>query len=99
MHKKTNLYQSRQFYQICFFCKTFNSCTISVVFVSYFFNFSFIAHSDLQGIRTTAKKDGDDWILNGSKVFITNGWMADVVIVVAVTDVDAKSPAHGVQSP
>ena len=28
--------------------------------------------SDLQGVRTNAKKDGDDWILNGSKVFITN---------------------------
>ena len=31
------------------------------------------AGSDLQGIRTRAKKDGDDYILNGSKVFITNG--------------------------
>ena len=32
--------------------------------------------SDLQGVRTSAKKDGSDWILNGSKVFITNGFMA-----------------------
>ena len=32
--------------------------------------------SDLQGVRTNAKKDGSDWILNGSKVFITNGYMA-----------------------
>ena len=31
--------------------------------------------SDLQGVRTNAKKDGSDWILNGSKVFITNGYM------------------------
>ena len=54
------------------------------------------AGSDLQGIRTNAKKDGDDWILNGSKVFITNGWMADVVIVVAITNPEAKSAAHGI---
>lgn len=54
------------------------------------------AGSDLQGIRTSAKRDGDDWIINGSKVFITNGWMADVTIVVAVTNPSAKSPAHGI---
>uniref|UniRef100_A0A8C4TTT8 Acyl-CoA dehydrogenase long chain n=1 Tax=Falco tinnunculus TaxID=100819 RepID=A0A8C4TTT8_FALTI len=54
------------------------------------------AGSDLQGVRTYAKKDGSDWILNGSKVFITNGWMSDVVIVVAVTDREARSPAHGI---
>ena len=42
--------------------------------------------SDLQGIKTTAVQDGDDWILNGSKVFITNGWNADMVLVVAITD-------------
>ncbi len=45
--------------------------------------------SDLQGIATTARRDGDDWILNGSKTFITNGIMADLVIVVAKTDPDA----------
>ncbi|QIZ77287.1 acyl-CoA dehydrogenase family protein [Ferrimonas lipolytica] len=44
------------------------------------------AGSDLQGIRTTAVKDGDDYIINGSKTFITNGQMADLVIVVAKTD-------------
>lgn len=44
------------------------------------------AGSDLQGIRTYAKKDGDDWIINGSKVFITNGYLSDVVVVVAVTN-------------
>ncbi|XP_043238633.1 long-chain specific acyl-CoA dehydrogenase, mitochondrial-like [Amphibalanus amphitrite] len=54
------------------------------------------AGSDLQGIRTTAVKDGDDYILNGSKVFITNGYMCDVVIVVAITNPSAKSPAHGI---
>jgi alkylation response protein AidB-like acyl-CoA dehydrogenase len=45
--------------------------------------------SDLQGIRTTAKKDGDDWILNGSKTFITNGINANLVIVVAKTNPEA----------
>lgn len=54
------------------------------------------AGSDLQGVRTFAKKDGDDWILNGSKVFITNGWMSDVAVVVAITDKEAKSNAHGI---
>lgn len=54
------------------------------------------AGSDLQGIRTKAVRDGDDYIINGSKVFITNGILADVVIVVAVTDSGAKSKAHGI---
>ena len=44
------------------------------------------AGSDLQGIKTVATKDGDDYILNGSKTFITNGQNADLVIVVAKTD-------------
>ncbi|MGD6741829.1 acyl-CoA dehydrogenase family protein [Streptomyces sp. BH106] len=47
------------------------------------------AGSDLRGIRTTAVRDGDDWILNGSKTFITGGSRADVIIVVARTDPDA----------
>ena len=54
------------------------------------------AGSDLQGIRTYAKRDGDDWILNGSKTFITNGQNADLVIVVAITNPEAKSNAHGI---
>jgi len=54
------------------------------------------AGSDLQGMRTNARKDGDDWILNGSKTFITNGWLSDVVIVCAVTNPTAKSAAHGI---
>ncbi|XP_059080142.1 long-chain specific acyl-CoA dehydrogenase, mitochondrial-like [Tigriopus californicus] len=54
------------------------------------------AGSDLQGIRTNAKADGDDFILNGSKVFITNGIVADVHVIVAVTDPNAKSKAHGI---
>lgn len=42
--------------------------------------------SDLQGIKTTAKTDGDHYVINGSKTYITNGQNADVVIVVAKTD-------------
>ena len=49
------------------------------------------AGSDLQGIKTTAVKDGDDYIVNGSKTFITNGQLADLVIVVAKTDPSAGS--------
>jgi acyl-CoA dehydrogenase len=44
------------------------------------------AGSDVQGIRSNAVRDGDDWILNGSKIFITNGMLADLVIVAAITD-------------
>ena len=44
------------------------------------------AGSDVQAIRTNAVRDGDDWVLNGSKIFITNGIHADVVIVAAITD-------------
>jgi alkylation response protein AidB-like acyl-CoA dehydrogenase len=44
------------------------------------------AGSDLQGIRTTAVRDGDGYVLNGSKTFISNGQLADLVIVVARTD-------------
>jgi alkylation response protein AidB-like acyl-CoA dehydrogenase len=42
--------------------------------------------SDLQGIKTRAVKDGDGWVLNGAKTFITNGINSDLVIVVAQTD-------------
>jgi alkylation response protein AidB-like acyl-CoA dehydrogenase len=45
--------------------------------------------SDLQGIQTHARLEGDEWILNGSKTFITNGILADLVIVVARTDPEA----------
>lgn len=41
--------------------------------------------SDLKAVRTSATRRGDDWVLNGSKTFITNGTMADMVIVVART--------------
>jgi acyl-CoA dehydrogenase len=47
------------------------------------------AGSDLQGVKTTAVRKGDHYLLNGSKTFITNGWHADLVIVVAKTDPEA----------
>ena len=47
------------------------------------------AGSDLAGIKTSAVRDGDDWILNGSKTFISAGINCDLVIVVARTDPDA----------
>ncbi|MCO7219294.1 acyl-CoA dehydrogenase family protein [Klenkia sp. PcliD-1-E] len=47
--------------------------------------------SDLQGITTTARRDGDGWVLNGSKTFITNGINADLVVVVARTNPDAPA--------
>ena len=42
--------------------------------------------SDLQGIKTTAVKDGDDYIINGSKTFITNGQLCNLIIVACKTD-------------
>ena len=44
------------------------------------------AGSDLQGIQTTAVRDGDGYVVNGSKTFVTNGWHADLVITVAKTN-------------
>ncbi len=44
------------------------------------------AGSDVKSLRTTAKLDGDEWVLNGTKVFITNGGIADVTVVVATVD-------------
>src|SRR3954452_21469564 len=43
------------------------------------------AGSDVKSMRATAKRDGDEWVLNGTKVFITNGGIADVHVVVANT--------------
>jgi acyl-CoA dehydrogenase len=50
--------------------------------------------SDLQGVRTTAKKSGNGYVLNGSKTFITNGQHANLIVVVAKTD--PKQGAKGV---
>lgn len=44
------------------------------------------AGSDLQGVKTTAIPDGDEYVINGSKTFITNGQLAELVIVVAKTN-------------
>ena len=49
------------------------------------------AGSDLQGIKTRAVRDGDGWVVNGSKTFITNGVLADLVITVVKTDPAAGS--------
>ena len=46
------------------------------------------AGSDVKSLRTTAELDGDQWVLNGTKVFITNGGIADVHVVVATVDPD-----------
>jgi len=50
--------------------------------------------SDLQGVRTSAKKSGNGYVLNGSKTFITNGQHANLIIVVAKTD--PKEKAKGI---
>ena len=51
------------------------------------------AGSDLQGLRTTARRDGDEWVINGSKTFISNGQHCDIAVVVART-----SPERGGQA-
>jgi len=51
------------------------------------------AGSDLAGMRTMAEQRGDDWVLNGAKTYISNGILADVVIVAARTDPDKP---HGI---
>ena len=47
------------------------------------------AGSDLKNIRTTAVSDGDGYLLNGSKIFISNGYLADLILVVAKTEPEA----------
>ena len=54
------------------------------------------AGSDAGGTRTTAVLDGDEWVLNGSKTFTTNGSVADVAIAIAVTDKSKGS--HGISA-
>ena len=49
------------------------------------------AGSDVAGIRTTARRDGDEWVLDGTKLFITNGVLADLYFIVAKT----TSARHG----
>jgi alkylation response protein AidB-like acyl-CoA dehydrogenase len=53
------------------------------------------AGSDLANIKTSARRDGDHFVVNGSKTFISNGAMADLVVVVCRTDPDADKPHKG----
>jgi len=55
------------------------------------------AGSDAGGIRTTAVRDGDEWVINGTKMFITNGPIASLCTVLAVTDAEA-GPGRGVSA-
>src|SRR5437763_13660916 len=52
--------------------------------------------SDVRSIQTTARKDGDDWVIDGQKVFIGNGGIADVHVVVATVDPEAGHRGQGV---
>jgi len=54
------------------------------------------AGSDAGGTRTTAVRQGDNWILNGSKTFTTNGTFADICVAMAVTDKSKES--HGISA-
>ncbi len=53
------------------------------------------AGSDLTSIKTRAERDGDEWVINGSKTFITNAPIADYFVVLAVTDPEAKPSYRG----
>ena len=52
--------------------------------------------SDLQGIRTTAKKDGNHYVINGSKTYITNGQNADLILFCCKTDTEVEPAWKGV---
>jgi len=54
------------------------------------------AGSDVQSMKTTAIKDGDSYVLNGQKTFISNGLLADIVVVAAKTDPKADPPYAGI---
>lgn len=54
------------------------------------------AGSDLASIQTTAIRDGDDYIINGEKTFITNGYTTDLVVLVCKTDPKANPPHRGI---
>ncbi len=50
------------------------------------------AGSDLQAIKTTARREGDHYVINGSKTFISNGWLAGLVCLAVKTDAKAAGP-------
>ena len=52
------------------------------------------AGSDLRGIATSADRDGDHYVINGSKTFITNGQLANLIMTVVQTDPDAGSKGY-----
>jgi acyl-CoA dehydrogenase len=54
------------------------------------------AGSDLQAIRTAAVRDGDDYVINGQKTFITNGYYGDLIVLAVKTDPKAQPPHKGV---
>jgi alkylation response protein AidB-like acyl-CoA dehydrogenase len=54
------------------------------------------AGSDLANLRTTARRDGDHYVINGSKTFISNGLLADLVVVACRTDPNAEKPHRGI---
>ena len=53
------------------------------------------AGSDVSSISTTAEKDGDEWVINGNKMWITNGTVADYVVMLCQTDPDASGRYNG----
>ena len=52
--------------------------------------------SDLAALATTAVKDGDDYVINGAKTFISNGQLCDLVVVAAKTDPDPANAHRGI---
>lgn len=54
------------------------------------------AGSDLQAIRTHAIRDGDEYVINGQKTFITNGYYCDLIVLAVKTDLQAQPPYKGV---
>ena len=49
----------------------------------------------MAAIKTSATRDGDDWVINGQKMWVTNGLMSGVVFVLVRTDRDASPPHRG----
>ena len=54
--------------------------------------------SDVVSMATRAERDGDHYVLNGSKFWITNGPDADVLVVYAKTDTKTEKPQHGISA-